>query len=130
MPDLEQLRRLAETEFVTLVQATAIGRDKLRVVLVDGSYIDFWWSRQIPGRFAFHWERGHIDGTIYRHDNMPHLQWQQVATFPKHFHAGDPQTVMESHMTDDPAEAVGQFLTFAKSKIPFGSEPTSGASPG
>jgi hypothetical protein len=37
MPDLERLRRIAETEFVTLVQATTIIRDKLRVVLVDGS---------------------------------------------------------------------------------------------
>jgi hypothetical protein len=52
MPDLERLRRIVETEFVALVQATAIFRDKLRVVLVDGSYMDFWWSRQIPDRYA------------------------------------------------------------------------------
>jgi hypothetical protein len=121
MPDLERLRRIVETEFVALVQATAIFRDKLRVVLVDGSYTDFWWSRQIPDRYALHWERSHLDGTIYRHDNMPHPQWQQVASFPKHFHAGDQQTVMESHMADDPEEAVREFLTFAQSKIPLGS---------
>jgi hypothetical protein len=41
MPDLERLRRIAETEFLTLVRSTTILRDKLRVVLVDGSYIDF-----------------------------------------------------------------------------------------
>jgi hypothetical protein len=72
MPDLERLRRIAETEFLALVRATTILRDKLRVVLVDDSYIDFWWSSQIPGRYAHHWERRHVDGTIYRHDNMPH----------------------------------------------------------
>ncbi len=71
MPDLERLRRIAETEFLTLVRSTTILRDKLRVVLVDGSYvdgsyIDFWWSTQIPGRYAHHWERRHVDGTIYR----------------------------------------------------------------
>jgi hypothetical protein len=38
------------------------------------------------------WERRHIDGTIYRHDNMPHAQWQGVSSFPKHFHVGDQET--------------------------------------
>jgi hypothetical protein len=52
---------------------------------------------------------------------MPHLQWQQVASFPKPFHAGDQRTVMESHLADDPEEAVREFLTFAQSKIPLGS---------
>ena len=37
MPDLDRLRRLAETEFLNLVQSTAIIRDKLRVVLADAS---------------------------------------------------------------------------------------------
>jgi hypothetical protein len=86
MPDLERLRRIAETDFLEVVRSTATIRNKLRVVLVDGSYIDFWWSSQIPGRYAHHWERRHVDGTIYRHDNMPHPQWQWVNSFPKHFH--------------------------------------------
>ena len=42
MPDLDRLRRIAETEFLSLVQSTALVRDKLRVVLIDGSFIDFW----------------------------------------------------------------------------------------
>ena len=40
MPDLERLRRIAETEFLSLVRSTTILRDKLRVLLIDGSYID------------------------------------------------------------------------------------------
>ena len=64
MPDLERLRQIAETEFLALVGSTTIIRDRLRVVLRDSSYIDFWWSTQISGRYAFHWERRHIDGTI------------------------------------------------------------------
>lgn len=113
MPDMERLRGLAETEFLSLVHSTAIIRNKLRVVLTDGSYIDFWWSDQLPGRYAHHWERQHIGGTIYRHDNMPHPHWQAVSTFPKHFHAGDQHTVIESHMADDPEQALRQFLGFA-----------------
>ena len=101
MPDLERLRRIAETEFLGVVRSTAVIRDKLRVVLADSSYIDFWWSSQIRGRDAHHWERRHVDGTIFRHDNMSHPQWRVLSSFPKHFHAGDQHTVMESDMTDD-----------------------------
>jgi Family of unknown function (DUF6516) len=117
MPDLERLRRIAETEFLEMVQTTAIIRNKLRVVLIDGSYIDFWWSSQIPGRYAHHWERRHVDGTIYRHDNMPHPQWQRVSSFPKHFHAGDQRTVIDSDIEDDPEQGFIQFLKFAKGSI-------------
>lgn len=117
MPDLERLRRIAETEFLNLVQSTAIVREKLRVVLVGGSYMDFWWSSQIPGRYAHHWERRHVDGTIYRHDNMPHPQWRAVRSFPKHFHTGEQQAVVESDMADDPEQGLRQFLRFAESQI-------------
>ena len=120
MPDLERLRRIAETEFLALVRSTTILRDKLRVILVDGSYIDFWWSTQLPGRYAHHWERRHVDGTIYRHDNMPHPQWQGMSSFPKHFHFGDQQTVVESALAADPEQALRQFLTFAGSRITAG----------
>jgi len=120
MPDLESLRRIAETEFLSVVRSTTIVRDKLRVVLVEDSYIDFWWSTQIPGRYAHHWERRHVDGTVYRHDNMPHPQWQGVASFPKHFHVEDQQTVTESALADDPEQAVRQFLTFVADKITAG----------
>ena len=57
MPDWESLGRSAEVEFLEIVQSTAIIENKLRVTLVDGSYIDFWWSEEISGRFAYHWER-------------------------------------------------------------------------
>ena len=61
MADLRRLRRIAEEDFSDTVESTDIVRDKLRVPLHDGSYIDFWWSTRIPGRFAYHWERTHID---------------------------------------------------------------------
>jgi hypothetical protein len=48
---------------------------------------------------------------------MPHPQWQGVSSFPKHFHAGDQQTVLESGLTADPEQALRQFLTFAGNKM-------------
>ena len=117
MPDLEGLGRLAEAEFFEIVQSTAIIENKLRVALVDGSYIDFWWSEEISGRFAYHWERTRIDGTVYRHDNIPHLRWQAVASFPKHFHAGAQQTVIESDISENPEQGIRQFLRFAAEMI-------------
>lgn len=54
MPDLYHLRQIAERELPDLVRSTAILRDKLRVLLVDDSYLDFWGSSQFPGRFAPH----------------------------------------------------------------------------
>lgn len=117
MPDLACLGRTAEREFLEIVNFAVVIGNKLRVEMLDGSYIDFWWSTQIPGRYAYHWERGHIDGTIYRHDNIPHLRWQGVSTFPKHFHFGDRQTVTESNISDVPEEGLIQFLEFAARHI-------------
>jgi hypothetical protein len=115
--DLERLRRIVETEVLPFVHSATIMRQKLRVVLMDSSYIDFWWSTQIPRRYAYHWERRHIDGTIYRYDNMPHPQWRGVKSFPKHFYAGERQTILESTIATDPEQALRQFLGFAGSKI-------------
>lgn len=117
MVNLYHLRRIAETEFADIVRSTDVMRGKLRVLLSDGSYIDFWWSSQIEGRFAHHWERTHVDGTIYRHDNMPHQRWRGVATFPQHFHDGNPGKVSESNLSTEPAEALREFLQFARDLI-------------
>ena len=117
MLDLERLARLAVSEFPEIVASTAIIRTKLRLVLQDGSYIDFWWSRRTQGRFAYHWERTLVDGTIYRHDNLPHIQWRGMASFPKHYHNGAQQNVTESDISDDPEQGLRQFLQFAAEMI-------------
>ena len=114
MPDLERLRRIAEAEFLDIISAATVFRNRLRIVLLDDSYIDFWWSRRIRGRFAYHWERRYVDGTIYRHDNAPHALWQSVDSFPKHFHSGSQQTVTVSDIPDDPEQGLRHFLEFAR----------------
>ena len=118
MVDLSRLARIAAVEFTDIVAATTIVRDKLRVLLRDDSYIDFWWSNKIPGRFAHHWERIHIDGTIYRRDNMPHPRWKGVNTFPQHCHEGNQDHVVDSLLPPDPPEAaLRAFLAFARQEL-------------
>ncbi|MDZ7262260.1 MAG: DUF6516 family protein [candidate division KSB1 bacterium] len=114
MVDLSNLRTIAEVEFSDIVEFTIILDDKLRVILIDGSYIDFWWSHKLISRFAHHWERRHVDGTIYRHDNAPHAKWQHLSTFPQHFHCNSDSSVFESDLSTNPESAVRGFLAFAR----------------
>ena len=88
---------------------------KLRIILVDKSFLDVYWSRS--GRFSLHWERRHVNGTVYRHDNAPHEKWRYVKSFPKHFHKGREDRVVDSNLPDDPLGAVLTFLKFIRNKI-------------
>jgi len=70
------------------------------------------------GRYSHHWERRLTSkDDLYRHDNAPHEKWHHVATFPKHFHDGSEGNVTESHINNDPQEAIRQFLTFVRHKL-------------
>jgi len=117
MADLYALQRIAETDFADIVVGTRVVDAKLRVLITDGSYLDFWWSLEIPGRFAHHWERSHVDGTIYRHDNMPHSRWASTPTFPQHYHDGSADNVGMSQLSVDPATALHEFLAFVRCRI-------------
>lgn len=90
---------------------------KLRIYFADTSYLDSWYSENRPGIYAYHWERKHVDGSIHRHNNIPHKKWERVSTFPKHYHAGDETNVIESDLPEDPIEALRAFLTFCRSII-------------
>lgn len=81
---------------------------KVRVVMVDGSFLDIYWSPS--GKFSLHYERRHIDGRVFRHDNAPHPKHKHIPTFPKHYHYGSENNVVESNLPDEPAKAVEEFL--------------------
>jgi hypothetical protein len=89
----------------------------IRIILKDGSFIDVWFSLKLENRYSFHWDRKHIDGSIYRHDNAPHRKWQSVSTFPKHFHDGDEEEVIESNLDENPENGLRIFLTFVREKF-------------
>jgi hypothetical protein len=116
--DVERLRDIAELEFAEIVvEAFIPDINELRIILKDGSFVDIWFSLKLLGRYSYHWERRAIDGKIYRHDNAPHKRWRSVATFPKHFHDGSEEQVIESHLSEEPEQALRQFLAFVREKF-------------
>jgi hypothetical protein len=116
------LRTIALNEFADVVvnaQIVSLPTGdplKLRLDIVDDSLLDVFIS--ISGRYSYHWERRLTSrGDLYRHDNAPHGRWRHVATFPKHFHDGSDSNVVESHISDDPQNAMREFLTFVRHKL-------------
>jgi hypothetical protein len=73
------------------------------------------WIDPLYSRYSFHWEQRAKRGLIYRHDNAP--DHPHIATFPKHFHDGDERQVEESHISDNPKDALREFLEFVRVKL-------------
>jgi hypothetical protein len=116
--DVQRLREIAEVEFATIVvEALVPDINQLRIILSDGSFVDVWFSLKLRSRYSYHWERRAVDGTIYRHDNAPHKRWRIVATFPRHFHDGSEERVVESHLSEDVEQALREFLTFVQERL-------------
>lgn len=90
---------------------------KLRLYVIDDSIIDVFLSPS--GRYSYHWERRHLDKTIYRHDNAPHQRWDHLETYPKHFHCGSEKKkdVKNSYISDRPVEAIDKFLNFVEKEL-------------
>ena len=42
----------------------------LRIYFKDRSFLDIRWNES--GKYSLHWERRHINGTLYRYDNAKH----------------------------------------------------------
>jgi len=79
--------RIAEVEFSNVVLSTQDLGHKLGIYLKDKTFVDFFYTtKPKTQRFSIHWERMHIDNSIYRLDNTPDKKWSKVATFPIHFH--------------------------------------------
>ena len=116
--DISRLREIAEVEFgEVVVDTNSSDLNELRIMLIDGSFVDVWFSLKLEGRYSYHWERKAIDGTIYRHDNAPHKHWRGVKTFPKHFHDGGEEQVKESDISEVPEEGLREFLAFVRDRL-------------
>ena len=89
----------------------------IRIYLIDGSFIDVWISRRPPNRYAVHWERRHINGTIYRWDNTPHETHRHIPTFPHHFHKGKDHNVKPFHYPGSVEKILAKALEYAEKKI-------------
>jgi len=115
--NVQTLKDIAEIEFSDIVEDVIVDLNELRIMLVDASFIDVWFSLKLKGRYSYHWERRFIDGSIYRHDNAPHLRWKDIPTFPKHFHNGSEDIVISSHISDNPELALKEFLGFVSKHV-------------
>jgi len=112
-----ELSKIAKEEYADIIVLIENPHGKLRLHIIDESYLDIWFSRKIPGRYAYHWERRHINGTIYRHNNRPHQELKHMKTYPKHFHNGKDENVKESHISNNPKTALRQILETIRQKI-------------
>jgi len=120
---LNEIRRIAEVEFASIVTDAEVMGVKLRIILTDTSYVDVWVSKKLENRFGFHWERGHMDGTIYRYDNFPDTDWKHISTYPFHFHNGAQDTVEASSFSQNAIQGFRDFMGFVEAKM-MGGEST------
>jgi len=111
---LINLAKIAEIEFADVVMGYEILEGKLRLYMIDESFLDVWFSRQLKGRYAYHWERRHVDGAVYRWDNAKHEIWKSIKTFPHHFHEGADKVVLESLLTEIPDKAIRHVLYYVR----------------
>ena len=112
---------IAQKEFSDIIENTEIivtsswRVNKLRFNIVDNSFVDVWYS--LEGRYSFHWEQSGVREYIYRHDNAPHIKWKNIKTFPKHCHDRSEENVVESTLSDNPNDALREFLSIVRKKL-------------
>ena len=117
MATIDDLQRVAEVEFADIVKNTLFITYKLRVVLVDNSFIDVNISRRLPDKFGFHWECRDKAGTVFRYDNFPDKNWGKISTYPYHFHRGSQENVEASPFPLTIIEGFRSFMEFIRRRI-------------
>lgn len=115
---LKEIRTVIEDRFldivITIIESSP---DKLRLIFRDGSFIDIRISQKIKNRFDFHWERRHVDQTIYRYDNFPNTRFRKIKTFPYHFHKEKESKVTESPFRKELPLALIDFMEFIRETL-------------
>lgn len=117
----KRIKKNLELKFSDILKSTELIRGtagrirKLRLHLIDNTFVDIWYSSD--GSYSYHWEQRNIRNAIYRHDNAPHKKWRNVSTFPKHCHDGDQLNVTESYLPDDYENAVEEFFRLVRERM-------------
>ena len=101
---------MRETNFIG---GTPASPNKLRLHLVDNSFIDIWLSNRED--YAYHWEHRRQSGRMYRWDNAPHHP--EISTYPHHLHDGDEHTIVESYLDTTPEAALQEILNFVSQRV-------------
>lgn len=75
-----------------LSEAPLIFSDKVRLVFVDGSYMDIRYP--VDSKYSFHWQ---CENEMIRIDTAPHHR--NISTYPQHIHMGKEENVVEDPIT-------------------------------
>jgi hypothetical protein len=84
--------KIISDEFADLVVDVELYADRMKLTLIDGSWIDVRYP--VENKFSFHWQRGE---NIYRIDTAPHHR--NIKTFPRHIHFGSESNIVEDYVT-------------------------------
>lgn len=114
--------RIAEIEFSDIILSTQDLGHKLRIYLKDKTFIDFFYTIKLENqKFSLHWERTHIDNSIFRLDNTPDRKLSEVSTFPTHFHNKTYNKVYPAPFTIDKKDSLKiifrKFMKFVKNHL-------------
>ena len=97
--------KIARDEFSDIVIDAELRADRIRLILIDGSWIEVRYP--VKDKFSFHWQR---DGRIYRIDTAPHHR--EISTFPRHIHFGSEDNVIEDYVLKEKASPEENFRRF------------------
>ncbi len=117
--NLEAIKLIAEAEYSSIVEYSFILDYKLRIILIDNSFIDVNVSNKLKNKFGFHWETKNNLNEIYRFDNFPDPQWANLETFPFHFHFKTQNNVIVPPFSRELISGFRGFMDFVKNQLPF-----------
>ena len=116
--NLEIIEEIVQNNFLDIVtDILKPSEEKLRIILKDESFIDARISQTVCNRFDFHWERRHIDKTIFRYDNFPDIHFKHLKSFPGHLHFQKEDKVIEAKFRKSLPFAFVDFMKFVKKKF-------------
>ncbi len=115
--NLEAIKLIAETEYSSIVEYSFFLDYKLRIILVDKSFVDINVSTKLKDKFGFHWETKNKLNEIYRYDNFPDPKWSNLESFPFHFHFKIQDNVIASPFSRELFPGFRGFMNFAKDII-------------
>ncbi|MEK7172933.1 MAG: DUF6516 family protein [Patescibacteria group bacterium] len=116
--ELSEIQFVVEDQFLDIaIEISKPSPEKLRLILRDKSFVDIRLSQNVKNRFDFHWERTHIDNTIYRYDNFPDTKFKKLETFPCHFHFQKENKVIVSPFSKNLPNAFVDFMEFVRQEM-------------
>ncbi|MBA7517067.1 hypothetical protein ES705_09117 [subsurface metagenome] len=97
--------KIASDEYSDIVVDAELHADRVRLILIDGSWIEVRYP--VEDKFSFHWQRSN---KIYRIDTAPHHK--DIRTFSRHIHFGSEDNVIEDYVLEENVSPEENFKRF------------------